>query len=175
MAVSTIVAMHIETALNASTTPHQRMLARIHIHNGLTCLKGSNTSWEWLNWMIRMFEVIISKTNLTLDATDNSSFDPDSANPFPEPVQKQPAEESFAPAEETFNGPQTANEVVQSHPDNLLDKEQRPTNMEDFDCPEIPSFEDIELWARQPDQWLQGFLDSGAIGIEDMSYYGLDV
>ena len=79
----TVLAMHIENALSSNTPDVQRIVARMHIQNGLTYLHRTSEYCESSQWTLRMFEVIVSRTSLSsLQPAHPSNFDVASMNPF---------------------------------------------------------------------------------------------
>jgi hypothetical protein len=79
---STVVAMHIEIALSPSFASPQRRASRTHIHNGLAYLRASSEHWQRVQWTLRMFEVVVARTGLSLGGPDHSDFDVTSMSPF---------------------------------------------------------------------------------------------
>src|SRR5258706_1894120 len=79
---STLLALHIEIDLHRSTTAHERHIARTRIHNELAYLRSLPSSWSPVKWTLRMFEVIVSRTGLSLATAEESDFNVRSDNPF---------------------------------------------------------------------------------------------
>ncbi len=74
--------MHIEIALSPSSSGPQSQISRTHIHNGLVFLRSSSEYWDSMRCTLRMFEVIVVRTGLSLRGLDHFSFDLTSMNPF---------------------------------------------------------------------------------------------
>jgi hypothetical protein len=74
--------MHIETALSPTVGGNEKLIARTHIHSGLSYLRDTCEYWTSMKWTLRMFEVIVARTALSLTITDAPEFDVRSMNPF---------------------------------------------------------------------------------------------
>jgi len=74
--------MHVEIALSPFSTSSQRLTARTHIHNGLAYLRATSEYWDTSRWTLRMFEVIVARTALSLEVPEKADFDVTSMNPF---------------------------------------------------------------------------------------------
>ena len=81
--VCTVIAMHIEMALDAAVDSSDRLMARSSIHSGLSYLRETSHYWSGIKWLLRMFDVIVTQTSLVLDVCpDVPRFDVKSMNPF---------------------------------------------------------------------------------------------
>ena len=74
--------MHIETALNLSSTSQKKQASQMQIHQGLAYLRASSEHWESARCTLRMLEVIVDKTGLTLGGLNHHEFDLSSMSPF---------------------------------------------------------------------------------------------
>jgi len=74
--VSTLLALHIEIALNHNTTPEDRLSTQGRIHNELKYLRNLSEFWSSFKWALRLFEVIVSRTGLALVAAKEPVFGP---------------------------------------------------------------------------------------------------
>ncbi|KAK5062908.1 hypothetical protein LTR84_004984 [Exophiala bonariae] len=83
---STVIAMHIETALDKSITTPRRQNSQIHIHKGLAYLRASSEHWHSGQGSLHMLEEIVKKTGLTLKDLDDRESGLKPVNPF---AQKQ--------------------------------------------------------------------------------------
>jgi hypothetical protein len=83
---STVIAMHIETALDKSITTPRRQNSQIHIHKGLSYLRASSEHWYSGQGSLHMLEEIVNKTGLTLGDLDHRESGLNPINPF---AQKQ--------------------------------------------------------------------------------------
>ena len=63
---STVIAMHLESALSPGSTDTQRQLSRTSIHGGLAYLRACLPYWDSVRWSLRMLDVIVSKSRLSL-------------------------------------------------------------------------------------------------------------
>lgn len=79
---STVIAMHIETALAKSTTSPRRQNCQIQIHKGLAYLRASSEHWNSGQGILHMLEEIVKKTSLMLGDLGYRKFDLISVNPF---------------------------------------------------------------------------------------------
>ncbi|EXJ66163.1 uncharacterized protein A1O5_10779 [Cladophialophora psammophila CBS 110553] len=79
---STLLALHIETALHQSASEEDRLAARIRIHQAQKYLRGLSDYWSSIKWAQRLFEVIVSRTGLSLVVPPQPIFDLHSSNPF---------------------------------------------------------------------------------------------
>ena len=75
--------MHIETALDPSISSNEKLMARVNLHSGLSYLRETAEYWRGIQWPLRMFEVIVARTSLTLESqAAGPEFDVRSMNPF---------------------------------------------------------------------------------------------
>ncbi len=72
---STMIAMHVECALSPCSTDSQRHLSQTSIHSGLAYLRASLQHWDSVRWSLRMFDVIVSKSRLSLTAPEHHRID----------------------------------------------------------------------------------------------------
>jgi hypothetical protein len=79
---STVLALHVENVLQKSTSAHERQMARTRIHSELSYLRSLPSSWIAIKWTLRMFEVVVSRTGLSLEVAKESDFNLRSENPF---------------------------------------------------------------------------------------------
>lgn len=80
--VSTLLAMHIETALSPTLSTNQKCIIRTRIHTGLSFMRETCEYWCSLKWTLRMFEVVVSRMGLSLTVADDLVPDLNSINPF---------------------------------------------------------------------------------------------
>lgn len=69
---SMIISMHIECALDPSTVNIQRQWNQRSIQGGLAYLRASLPQWESIKWSLRMFDAILAKLNLGLEASNSN-------------------------------------------------------------------------------------------------------
>ncbi|KAH8807487.1 fungal-specific transcription factor domain-containing protein [Xylogone sp. PMI_703] len=62
---STVVALHIETAITAPAGSSRKLISRNRIQNGLAYLQIVSSNWVSTKWMLRMFDVVLSRTSLS--------------------------------------------------------------------------------------------------------------
>ena len=80
---STMIAMHIECALSPCSTSAQRQLSQTSIHSGLAYLRASLQHWDSVRWSLRMFDVIVSNSRLSLTAAEHHEMDLPSVRSYP--------------------------------------------------------------------------------------------
>lgn len=79
---STLLALHIETALKSSLIDRAGLVSRTRIDTVMKFLRSFYPSWSNLKWTLRLFEVVVSRTGLSLTSTDGPSYDAKLSNPF---------------------------------------------------------------------------------------------
>ncbi|KAH8690552.1 hypothetical protein BGW36DRAFT_465466 [Talaromyces proteolyticus] len=72
---STVIAMHIECALSAYSSDTQRQWSQTSIHSGLAYLRASLQNWDSVRWSLRMLDVIVSRSRLSLAAPEHRKKD----------------------------------------------------------------------------------------------------
>ncbi|RFU29310.1 hypothetical protein B7463_g7038, partial [Scytalidium lignicola] len=71
---STVVALHIETAITATAGSSRKLISRNRIQNGLAYLQIVSTNWISTKWMLRMFDVVLSRTSLSNVSSIDASY-----------------------------------------------------------------------------------------------------
>ncbi|KIW25997.1 uncharacterized protein PV07_09129 [Cladophialophora immunda] len=163
MCICTITAMHIENALHTATSPQDKLAARLRIHKNLTCLRSNSEPWTWLEFMIRMLEVIIRRTGLSLDSVENADFDIASMNPFPERVERHESEQRPDPRERDSSARPEGNADADGLTVDGID-------LDMFDGMMTPVLDPFDL-GHNPEAWVQEFLEAGITGFEEMQQF----
>jgi len=63
---STVLALHIEVALEPAANRTQRLMAWAHIHAGLSYLRNIGENWPSIKWTLRVFEWIVARAGLSV-------------------------------------------------------------------------------------------------------------
>lgn len=110
--------MHIECALSPCSNDSQRHLSQTSIHSGLAYLRASLQHWDSVRWSLRMFDVIVSKSRLSLAAPEHYRMDLPSVRSCPR--------ETSTPVNRTIDA-ESSNTVEQEPTDaTLVPKETDP-------------------------------------------------
>ncbi|KAH8812472.1 hypothetical protein F5884DRAFT_855768 [Xylogone sp. PMI_703] len=109
---STVVAMHIEIALSATSTMPQRRTNLTHIYNGIDYLRASSKYWDSIRGNLRMFEAIMAETGLSLSGPEHFDFDLASMNPFRRINSSKGASHVSNRGTDPFQIPDTPNPAV---------------------------------------------------------------
>jgi hypothetical protein len=86
--------MHIEIALDTSRTSRTPRTDRSLMHTGLDFLRASSEHWYSIKWTLRMFDVIISKLDLTLIESNGMNPEESCVDQFARRTNERRYEES---------------------------------------------------------------------------------
>jgi hypothetical protein len=64
ISVSTVLALHIEVALDENVSQTRRLMSEESIRAGLAYLRVAQENWTSLRWTLRLFDWVFSKTGL---------------------------------------------------------------------------------------------------------------
>ncbi|EXJ66291.1 uncharacterized protein A1O5_10443 [Cladophialophora psammophila CBS 110553] len=168
MCASTTLAMHVETALKTFANSHQRLAAQARIHTSLLFLAAGGESWPHARRMLKVFEVILARTNLSLDGAEKANAVPKPTHPFRQADNEKQAEVSGS--SNNANDPNSGANPGPSDQDRGPDPRPRHprggTNSFAVDSL-LPEYEPLfgQAADAQPEEWLQDFLELNYVGI----------
>ncbi|EXJ91718.1 hypothetical protein A1O3_00268 [Capronia epimyces CBS 606.96] len=70
---STLLALQVEVALDPTATEPRRLVAKAHIHAGLSYLGSIGEHWPSAIWALRVFEAVASRPDLSLTNTNTTT------------------------------------------------------------------------------------------------------
>ncbi|RFU27849.1 hypothetical protein B7463_g8504, partial [Scytalidium lignicola] len=155
---STVIAMHIEIALSTSSTIPQRRANRTHIYNGLSYLRASSEYWDSIRGNLRMFEVIVAGTGLSLGGPDLCDLDLTSMNPFMRIDSSKRASYVNDHVTDSFRIPDALNSAWSGFQSRAA-----------FDVAEV-DFSYEPLLAEDPEKWLNELIGESVFGMNSSIY-----
>jgi hypothetical protein len=133
------------------------LIARTRIDNVMKFLRSFHQSWSNLKWTLRLFEVLVSRTGLSLNSSEGPVHDAKAINPFLMKTADGPVE-LLHPGDGTLQG--NNHNLEGNRNVDLLCSGSKASMIEST---EFPSF----VMGHPAENWLQDLFDVSLANIDD--------